>query len=97
MWPCRHASALVHLMAPADLLQYLHHAEPPILHRELTTRKVLLDQHYRASLVHIHVDPKVTPAANICLDWGCKQRSLPFPACNLDACKLNACLRSGLT
>ena len=55
-------------MASAALLQYLHHAEPPILHRELTTRKVLLDQHYRASLVHIHVDPKVKAATSTCLE-----------------------------
>ena len=74
-------------MAFADLLQYLHHAEPPILHRELTTRKVLLDQHYRASLVHIHVDPKVKPAWTEAASSSCSpyQHATLMPAASMPA------------
>ena len=39
----------------ASALKYLHHLEPPILDKEITSSHIILNSDYGAQLIHLHL------------------------------------------
>ena len=50
----------------ASALKYLHHLEPPILDKEITSSGVVLNADYGAQLVHVHLAMVSGKLSNSC-------------------------------